>query len=753
MRSALKRQIVAIGVMMVVGLVLLIPGAAWAAGGITIMVNQGPFAGIEQAAQGEEQVNWWDDNHADDRACTESFAAVELAKFLPRCTNLAANDIKLQPADKLPQAGDVILIGSSLSNPLIAAQPARKGAKLENCEAFNIRTNQEGGRTVTIIEGSDRQGALYGTYSYLEQLGIRFFGLGEQGTIYPDKPVDLPKQLDITENPSFLTRGYWVWEDRGDEDFFLWMVRNRMNMWTAAEKEVPTLKKLGMRLTCGGHTVQESFLNAAAEYPYNYAKFQGDEDKPADPYKPSDEYAGDTDGDGKLTFFEAHPDWFGLYKGKRTDNTKIIGGVNYCTSNQDATHELAKNMVQALIDGQWKYADIAKLNMLDNGKWCDCENCRRQGTYTDRLFQLVHTVLTEIKKAQQAGRLKREVFLTGSAYHETLPPPTRPLPEGFDYDHFYLFYAVIERCYVHSLADPACTEFNEDLLEHYKGWTEGQGRYYTGQMFIVEYYNVSTFKTLPVVFPRMMAIDIPWYYRTGSRHLDYMHVPTRQWGTWTLNQYLLARLLWNTQTDADKLLDEYFRRYYPTTSEHTRKFYEHLEKASANIKALKHYAGCDSKRYNLPVLLADRAKELFPKDHLHYEEYHPLANDGPDIVEIMEAMRQARQELEASLLTCRNDVEKKRLLEDERRFSYGEGVYNYYYHLIRTELFDGRGDEVKARDEFSRLEEQANKLKKIVDLVQVSSKDANSEDGFDAASVRSRKAYEFYLKKYGTEKP
>jgi len=147
--------------------------------------------------------------------------------------------------------------------------------------------------------------------------------------------------------------------------------------------------------------------------------------------------------------------------------------------------------------------------------------------------------------------------------------------------------------------------------------------------------------------------------------------------------------------------------------------------------------------------LADRAKELFPKDHLHYEEYHPLANDGPDIVEIMEAMRQARQELEASLLTCRNDVEKKRLLEDERRFSYGEGVYNYYYHLIRTELFDGRGDEIQARDEFSKVEEQANKLKKIVDLVQVSSKDANAKDGFDAATVRSLRAYEFFQKKYG----
>jgi len=742
-----KRRLTELGMTSVIFLLLISEGMTFAAAPMVILVNKGSFATVEEAAQGEEQVNWWDDNYSDDRACTECFAAVELAKFLPRCTNLKASDIKIQAAEEMPQAGDVILIGSSMSNSLIAAHPAPEGVKLENGESFNIRTIQEGGRTITIIEGGDRMGSLYGVYGYLEQLGMRFFGLGEQGTVYTDKPVELPKQLDITENPSFLTRGYWVYEDRGDEDFFLWMVRNRMNLWTAVEKEVPTLKKLGMRLTCGGHTVQEKFLNAAAEYPYNYPKFQGDEDKPADPYTPSDEYAGDTNGNGKLTLFEAHPEWFGLYEGKRTENTQTIGGVNYCTSNPDATHELVKNMVQALIDGQWQYGDIAKLNMLDVGKWCDCENCRRQGTYTDRLFHLAHAILTEIKEARQEGRLKREVILTASAYSETLPPPTQPLPEGFDYDHFYLFFAVIPRCYAHPLADPACTEFNQDILEHYQGWTEGQGRYYTGQIFIVEYYNVSSFKSLPVVFPRIMAADIPWYYRTGARHLDYMHVPTRLWGTWTLNQYMLARLLWNTQTDADQLLDEYFRRYYPTTSEHTRKFYEHLEKASANIKAMKHSAGYGRKKYSLRWVLADESKELFPKDHFHYEEHHPLVNDGPDMVEIMEAVRQARQELEESLLTCSNDIEKQRLLEDERRFSYGEGVYNYYYHMVRTAMFDRQGDKIKARDEFNKVKEQADKLKEIVDLVQVSSEGANAKDGFDAARIR--KEYDFFQKKYG----
>jgi hypothetical protein len=51
---------------------------------ITIVAQPGRFGTIEQAAVAEAQVNWWDDNLADDAACTESFAAIELRQFLAR---------------------------------------------------------------------------------------------------------------------------------------------------------------------------------------------------------------------------------------------------------------------------------------------------------------------------------------------------------------------------------------------------------------------------------------------------------------------------------------------------------------------------------------------------------------------------------------------------------------------------------------------------------------------------------------------
>ena len=707
---------------------------------LTIVVNPGQFLDVQEAARGEKNVDWWDGVSDDDNACTECFAAAELAHFLIKCTTIPKSGIRFLPSERLPAIGDVIVLGSSKSNKLIRQYSLPDSIKLESGESFCIRAFQENGRTVTIIEGSSRTGTLYGTYRYLEELGIRFYGLGDRGTVYPDTPVRLPESLTIIGNPSFLTRGFHAWEDRGNEEFFLWMARNRMNYWTSMEQEVHLLKKLGIVLADGGHTVQMDFLNPDTDYPYNYPKFRGDENKPNDPYDPGSEYTGDINGDGTLTYFEAHPEWYGLYDGKRSDNVRDEFGDNYCTSNSDATTELAKNMIQCLIDGKWRYVDIVKFWMMDaTYKWCGCDNCNRQGTKTDRLLAVVDQVSREIKKARSEGRLKRPVRLTSLAYHETIEPPSKPLPENFDYDNIALTFFPIQRCYNHTFADPSCTEYNSSLCRNYLKWTSGSGRLYNGTMLIGEYYNISYLKSMPLLYTRTMAADIPWYHSTGTRHFHYMHTPTRLWGTWTLNQYLLAQLLWDVDTDSDDLLDEYFRRYYPTTSDRTRGFYRKLEKGMESFKVIRYWGWKNS--------LKDRTKNIFPKKHFQFERYSPLTNDGIDLTEMREYILAARGDIDRVLLDCTDDLEKARLLEDERRFRYGEAMVFFHYHLYRTAMFFHDGNGEAARIEFDELKRYAEKLRGITDEVQVSSSHANAKNGFEATQAVD--LYEFFEAKYG----
>ena len=59
----------------------------------TIIANPGNFSNIEKAATSEKNVNWWDADLADDRACTECFAALELAHYLTYSTLVSAEKI------------------------------------------------------------------------------------------------------------------------------------------------------------------------------------------------------------------------------------------------------------------------------------------------------------------------------------------------------------------------------------------------------------------------------------------------------------------------------------------------------------------------------------------------------------------------------------------------------------------------------------------------------------------------------------
>lgn len=722
---------------------------------ISVVVNPSALGTVEAAAGAETIVNWWDNDLADDAACTECFAAMELARFLKQGADNSGKSIGLIPAAQgLPAQGSVILIGSLASNSLLADLINKSDDKKppEPKEgAYRIRTLDDGDRQITLIQGNDRIGCLYGVYGLLEHLGYRFFGLGEQGTVLPEGPVHLAEKIDIQSSPAFQSRGFWSWEDRGDEPFLLWMARNRMNYWTAAQHNPHFCKKLGLKLVHGGHSAYKLYMDPDGPYPYNHPLFEGDENKPADPYVAftTGEYKGDQDGNGQLSNFEAHPEWYGLLKGERRRKMdQEFGDCNICTSNTDGVDFLARNFVQSLIDGQWKYVDIVNFWALDAQPWCECERCKKLGSETNRLLLMIHQVAKVMKEAQTAGRLSRQVLLHTCAYHETLSPPDRPLPADFDYDTIAVTLYPIGRTYTHPFGDPASIEINQPMAQDFLEWA--QGGFYKGSVCIGEYYNVSRLRILPVVYPHIMAADIPWFYRYGVRHFQYMHTPTRNWGTWTLNQWLMAQLLWDPSADSTALLDDYFGKFYPGTTQSTRSFYEHLERAFSNIKAIKHYvelAESPIKSYCLSNELNGMAKNLFPLKSLQYEESHPVTDDALDMVEVMSEIELARKALNQSLLNCTDAIERRRLLEDEQRFAYGEATLHLFNHLVRACMFHHQKLPDLARIEVASARRYADNLRSMVEVVQGAGAHASDVNGFEATQLKP--AYEFLIKEYG----
>ena len=201
-----------------------------ASAGTTIIVDSGPFPTAQAAAQAEEQVNWLDADRADDAACTQCFAALELQRYLRRMTG-RADDFAVADHAHAPPSGDVIVVGWPAAPSVRAVVDAlgvtpRQLAPL-GPEGYRIKSAVANGRRLLVVAGLERVGTLYGAYDLLYRLGCRWFAPGD---LHEDVPrLNTLPDLDVTGRPSFIARGFLAWENRGDKEFLLWMARNRLD--------------------------------------------------------------------------------------------------------------------------------------------------------------------------------------------------------------------------------------------------------------------------------------------------------------------------------------------------------------------------------------------------------------------------------------------------------------------------------------------------------------------------------------------
>lgn len=693
----------------------------------TIVVNSGRFPSAEAASRAEAEVNWLDADTADDTACTECFAATELQHYLRKMTG-REDDFALVN-DRAQPPGDLILVGGPASNAANRRLAGEFGAEPKQLadlgpEGYCIRSATAAGRRVVLVAGGGRVGTLYGAYDFLYRLGCRWFAPGE---LHEDVPrTEQIAVADAVERPSYLTRGFLAWEDRGDPDFLLWMARNRLDYWCVEQKQHALLRKLGIKMVCGLHDAEQLFLNPVGPYPYEHPRFPAQPPKPKDPYPVSEQYQGDANQDGKLSYFEAHPEWF-AFEGSRRVPGIGWSGTNFCTSNPHAVTEFFKNYVQALIDGPYREADMVRFWTLDGGKWCQCPECKTMGIPTDRNLLLVHRLDQEIKKARAEGKIQRPISITFLAYADVLEPPTRPLPAGFDYEMCAATFYPIVRCYLHNFDEPSCRA-NDRYRGQLHGWATEPQRHYRGQIAIGEYYNVSGYKCLPICFMHSMANDIPYYYQTGARHFDYMHVTTGNWGSKALTNYQMARQLWDVRADCEALWKDYFARRYGPAADTMRLFYEALERMLSGVSELK---------YGLAGRLQRGAAELFPTPHLRYRREPGLACDGTTLVEIVEHSRTCRELLGRALGMELPQRLKDRIAEDERAFTYGERTVAYFHECVQAfqEVRAGRPE--AARQHYAEALRLADLLRQDKTSAKLSSSHANATDA-SAASYAAK---------------
>ena len=672
----------------------------------TIVVNHGSFASAEEASAASDKVDWFGSDERSAANCTESFAATELRHYLCLLAGLDASDPSQFPirGESEAVAGLRIIIGSPTTSATCAALAPSSGAG-RGPESYHIKAVRTAVGVDFILSGADRVGALYAVYDFLGRFGVRWFSPGLAGEVVPVRDSLESPWLDVTDGPKFAVRGYWAEffssenefvrpaGKKGTIDFFNWMARNRMNLWSSGEEGVPPgeMKKRGLHLSAGGHTFY-TLIDPDAPYPYRLAKYSGGPgDRPADPYPASPGFKGDVNGDGVISYSEAHPEWYGLGPDGQRHFTRDPFGYNFCTSNEDMRTEFLKNLVERLAHGSWRYADYLDWWPEDADNWCVCDNCKALGSPTDRNLIMADFIREGLKRALADGRLRRDIKVKFLIYSSAgvIEPPTRPLPKTFDYDGIMGTYFPIYRCYVHDLDDPNCTEFNQRYFRYLNAWRTNP--YYRGKFMIGEYYNISYFRDLPILFTRTMEHDIRFYYESGARAMHYMHISMGNWGPRALTNFQFARMLWDPETDVAALKDDYVRSRYEQAAPPMKEFYASLERAMVNVPE---YLATPGEEENLGGRLRAFAEgkttDLFPYRHLRLTGDHPPPDDGPSIEDSVRELDTTERLMREALAVPVSARARGCILEDEALFHYGDATVRLYYHMARAAGFQPR---------------------------------------------------------------
>ncbi|MBN1343458.1 MAG: DUF4838 domain-containing protein [Phycisphaerae bacterium] len=409
-------------------------------------------------------------------------------------------------------------------HPIYLGDAARErggssGSESLGSDGFVLKSDAGG---VRIVGGTDL-GTLYGTYEFIEKhLGVRWFAPDELGEVVPKTPTLQVGTFNETSVPSFRVR----WIESGE-----WALRNKMNVGVEIDG-----KGVGVNWKWGFHTFFKLI--------------------------PPEKY------------YDDHPEWFSMIRGKRRRPKPGQHGLQLCTSNPQLIKEVADNIIK-LFDADGSL-DIIALAPQDGGGFCECSRCREldekrpedqawHARYSRRLALFNNAV------AKRVAREHPDKLIKVGAYAMYVRVPLDPgyRPErnlAVQVCHTY-------SCNNHRIEAPTCGRNRALFGEELERWAK-----LTKHLFIYEYYNKGAWGGLPYYQIHVIREDMPYYHRLGAEGF-YTQPAGRRWPAVGLNHYVAAKLAWDVELDVDRLLEDFYVKFYGEASGPMREYWQMLERA------------------------------------------------------------------------------------------------------------------------------------------------------------------------------
>jgi len=363
-----------------------------------------------------------------------------------------------------------------------------------------------------IIRGGKPRGTLYGVYALLEEkFGVRWFTPELEVAPRLDR-IPLPK-LNETKVPALEYREVFWTEMLRDADF---AARHRLN-----GHHYPLTEKQG-----GRAAVYQPFVHSL------------------DALVPRDLYA-------------EHPEYFPLIDGRRTN-----GYVQRCLSNPGVL-KIATGRVRQWLK-EHPEATIISVSQNDTFNYCQCEPCKTlddaEGSPAASLIRFVNAIAENIERDHPNVRIDT------LAYQYSRKPPRTLRPRR----NVIVRLCSIECCFAHPLetcSSPENKRFRDDII----AWQP-----VAPLLYVWDY--TPNFANYQQPFPNFDALqpNVQFFVRHGVKGLfeqgNYSAGGLGEMGP--LRAYVLAKLLWDPETDVRKHITEFLNAYYGKAANHIRAYLE-----------------------------------------------------------------------------------------------------------------------------------------------------------------------------------
>ena len=355
----------------------------------------------------------------------------------------------------------------------------------ESNEAFLLYSNDAD--RLWIVGRSDL--ALdHGVYWYLDKLGCRWLHPNEKWTIIPHRN-DITLPINTLQAPAFALRDFAgtggfgrpaidPQQRTGDA----WLLYQHQNL-------------LGGPLTLGGH--------AGEAFNVTYKK--------------------------ELL---AHPEYLAEINGKRQPWDDI---TKPCYSNSGLQALYVKYRLDTLRDNLVSYPTTLTISVepSDGGGHCECAECKKLGTVSDRVYTLVNLVAKAVAK-EFPGK-----YVNLYAYNEHAMTPNIP----------------IEKNVIVSLVPYGFQRTGLTPEEFIQLWGKKHGF-----LAMYDYWGIPDWShNVPDMSPRTIAEKIRFWQQN---HVRAFNAESTYSGSMGLNWYLASRLLWNPAQDEKAIVNDYFNKAF-----------------------------------------------------------------------------------------------------------------------------------------------------------------------------------------------